>query len=56
MTLNTIVFEDIKKEVFFVKTISKVIAIIALACSSAACLGCTWILCDEPKAFKDLCD
>ena len=38
------------------KKLSKIIAIVAMLCSSAACLGCTWILCDEPEAFKELCD
>ena len=38
------------------KTIARVIAAVAILASSAASMGCMWILADEPTAPKSMRD
>ena len=36
------------------KIMSIALAAVALIASTAASVGCTWLLADEPKALKDM--
>ena len=38
------------------KYFARIIALVAIAATSAASVGCVWFLIDEPKAPKSICD
>ena len=38
------------------KKLAYVLSAIALMATGAASLGCVWVIVDEPKAIKSICD
>ena len=38
------------------KKLAYILSAIALMATGAASLGCLWIVADEPKAIKSICD